>query len=154
DYMLSIHRLVQAVQIDTMKPEVQRQWAKRVILVVNQMFPGDSHDIATWPQCHRYLDQAQTCHELIRHYRFAFIGAANILERTGLYLEGHAVYDRAESLLQHALVIKEKMLEPNHPSMVSVLLHLAKVYSDEGRHKQTEPLLKQALAIAEKALGP
>jgi hypothetical protein len=59
DRMLSIHRLVQAVQIDMMEPGVQHQWAERVIKGVNEVFPNDPEDIAVWPRCLRYLDQVQ-----------------------------------------------------------------------------------------------
>ena len=34
----SIHRLVQAVQMDTMEPKVQRQWAERAVRGVEKAF--------------------------------------------------------------------------------------------------------------------
>jgi hypothetical protein len=70
EQMLSLHRLVQAVQIDTMEPEVQRQWARRVVLAVNEVFPHYSKDLATWSQCLRYLEQAQACDMLIQKHMF------------------------------------------------------------------------------------
>src|SRR5450759_3492446 len=47
----SIHRLVQAVQMDAMELEVQRQWAERVVRAVNEVFPDNPNDMATWTQC-------------------------------------------------------------------------------------------------------
>jgi nucleoside phosphorylase len=65
---LSMHRLVQAVQRDIMEPEMQRQWAERVVRALNQVFPRDPRDPTTWAQCLRYLDQVQVCDTLIAHY--------------------------------------------------------------------------------------
>src|SRR5690242_8262567 len=59
EHALSIHRLVQAVQMDTMELEMQRQWAESVVRAVNDVFPKDLQDTTVWPQCQRYLDQAQ-----------------------------------------------------------------------------------------------
>ena len=73
DHAFSIHRLVQAVQIDRMELEMQRQWAERVVRAVNDVFP-DPQDMATWPQCLRYLDQAQACHKLIEDYGLTCCG--------------------------------------------------------------------------------
>src|SRR6266567_1827249 len=39
--LLSIHRLVQVVQMERMTPQEQRLWAERVVLAVNAVFPRD-----------------------------------------------------------------------------------------------------------------
>src|SRR5205807_3574155 len=77
EHMLSIHRLVQAIQMDTMKAEVQSQWAERVVRAVNEVFPDDTKDITTWPQCLRYLDQVQACNTLIEQYMLSLLEAAS-----------------------------------------------------------------------------
>ena len=64
--MLRIHRLVQAALMSTLDGETQRQWAKAIVLAVNQVFPRDPLDITVWPQCLRYLDQVQTSSMWIR----------------------------------------------------------------------------------------
>ena len=79
--ILRIHRLVQAVQMDTMEPEVQYQWAERVVRAVNEVFPNPSLGMATWPQCLRYLDQAQVCDTLIAQYMLPLVEAARSEER-------------------------------------------------------------------------
>lgn len=88
---LSIHRLVQAVQMDMIEPQMQREWAERVVRAVNAVFPKDPTDLAVWPQCLRYLDQVQRCHTFIEQYTLPLIEAANLLYRTGLYLDGRMV---------------------------------------------------------------
>ncbi len=149
----SIHRLVQTVQRDTMEPEVQRQWAERVIRAVDTVFPDNPQDIATWPQCLRYLDQVQVCNTLIEQYTLPLIEAANLLNRTGIYLKDHALYAIAEPLHQRALAIWEQKFGPTHHYTATGLNNLALLYQTQGRHGEAEPLHQRALAIREQALG-
>lgn len=150
---LGIHRLVQAVQIDTMEPEVRRRWAARVIQAVNEVFPKKPQDRATWPQCLRYLDQAQACDTLIEQYKLPLITAALLLNRTGFYLEKHALYTVAEPLYQRALAICEQRLGTTHPNTAVNLSNLAVLYTIQGRYREAEPLYQRALAIDEQHFG-
>src|SRR5262249_10871068 len=60
--VLSLHRLVQVVQRDSMELEEQYQWAERVVRAVHGVFPHNpKEDVASWPQCLRYLEQVQAC---------------------------------------------------------------------------------------------
>jgi tetratricopeptide (TPR) repeat protein len=207
DHALSIHRLVQAVQRDRMEPEVQLRWAECVIRAVNHIFPRDPQDIASWPQCLRYLDQAQTCNALVEHYLFplatprslmrlikedapwrkiisfsnhvkhllprtslsrvtvhkgqssgreasTFIEAADLLDRTGLYLHNHALYPLAELLCERALAIRLVQLGPEHHDTGTSLHNLAGLYEQQGKYEEAEPLYERALAISERQLGP
>ena len=154
DHVLSIHRLVQAVQIDMMEPEVQRQWAERVIRAVNEVFPDNPQEVGTWPLCLRYLDQAQVCNMLIEQYTLPLIEAADLLSRTSLYLDEHALYTPAELLSQHALAICEQVLGPDHPDVATNLNNLASLYRGQGKYAEAESLIGRALAINEQALGP
>jgi tetratricopeptide (TPR) repeat protein len=51
------------------------------------------------------------------------------------------------------LEIREKALGPDHPSTANSLKNLGLFYAKRGRLLQAEPLLRRALAIAEKAVG-
>jgi tetratricopeptide (TPR) repeat protein/nucleoside phosphorylase len=150
---LSIHRLVQAVQRDRMERETQHHWAERVVRALNAVFPRDPQDLTTWPQCLKYLDQAQVCHALIEQYGFAFVEAASILNRTGFYLKEHALYALAEPLYQRALAICEQQLGAEHPDTATILDNLAVLYRAQGKYEQAEPLYQCALAIYEQHLG-
>ena len=153
NHTLSIHRLVQAVQRDQIEPEMQRQWAENVVRAVNLVFPDDPRDTAIWPQCLRYLDQAQACNTLIGQYTLQLIEAANLLNRTGLYLYKHASYTIAKPLYQRALAICEQELGATHSDTASSLNNLAELYRAQGKYAQAEPLLKRALLIREQELG-
>jgi tetratricopeptide (TPR) repeat protein/nucleoside phosphorylase len=152
----SIHRLVQVVQQDRMEPEAQRQWAERVVRAVNKVFPGNPHDMADWPQCLLYLDQAQKCHALIEHYGLAFAEAASVLSRTGTYLEVHALYTLAEPLYRRALAICEQKWGATHPLTATSLDNLAMLYDAQGKYTEAESLYQRALEIREQqgALHP
>ncbi|HET8844918.1 MAG TPA: tetratricopeptide repeat protein, partial [Ktedonobacteraceae bacterium] len=149
-----IHRLVQVVQQDAMAPEEQRQWAERVIRAVHSMFPRDPKaDVHSWPQCLRYLEQAQACDTLIQQYELFLPEAAELLDRVGTYLSEHASYTLAESLYQRSLRIWEHQMDQAHPSMTSTLNNLASLYLQQGKYGQAEPLYQRALSLREKQLG-
>jgi len=153
EHALSIHRLVQAVQRDRMEFETQCHWAERAVQAINAVFPGNPQDVATWSQCLRYLDQAQACHTLIENYGLALVVGASVLNRTGLYLYGHASYTIAEPLYVRALSIYEQELRPQHPNIASSLDNLAELYREQGKYAEAEPLYQRALSIREQELG-
>jgi tetratricopeptide (TPR) repeat protein len=152
-HMLSIHRLIQAVQMDLMEFDVQRSWAERVVRAVNEVFPDSPKDIATWPQGLRYLDQAQACSMLAIRYHLPLIEAGDLLNRTGLYLHEQALYLEAEQLYQSALHIREQQLGTEHPQTAASLNNLAELYRSQGKYEEAEPLYQRALAISERILG-
>jgi tetratricopeptide (TPR) repeat protein/transcriptional regulator with XRE-family HTH domain len=155
DRMLSIHRLVQAVQLDRMDSEEQHQWAERAISAVNTIFPRDpKNEIATWPQCLRYLEQAQACDRLIQDLQITLIEGAELLSRTGIYLYEHGSYAIAEPLYQRALHIWEQSLGPEHPQVASPLYNLANLYRKQGKYNEAESLYLQALRIWEQSPEP
>jgi tetratricopeptide (TPR) repeat protein len=152
-HTLSIHRLVQAVQIDTMEPAVQRQWAERVVRGVNEVFPRDPKEVVTWQQCLRYLEQVQACDSLIRQHMLMLIEAADLLSRTGIYLSEQGSYTMAEPLHQQVLAIREQQLGPEHPDTATTLDNLAGVYRTQGRYAEAELLYYRARIVREKVLG-
>jgi tetratricopeptide (TPR) repeat protein/transcriptional regulator with XRE-family HTH domain len=155
DHLLSIHRLVQAVQMERLSPEEQQQWAERLVRAVNVIFPRDPQDpVAAWPRCQRYLEQGQACDTLIQQHQLLLPEAAEVLERAATYLRERAMYARAEPLYQRALHIQEHLLEAEHPLIASLLNDLAVLYYQQGRYAEAEPLYEQALHIREQRLEP
>jgi tetratricopeptide (TPR) repeat protein len=45
-------------------------------------------------------------------------------------------------------------LGPDHPDTATSLNNLAKLYGNQGKYEQAEPLYQRALSIDERALGP
>jgi transcriptional regulator with XRE-family HTH domain/tetratricopeptide (TPR) repeat protein len=151
---LSIHRLVQAVQMEQISRAEQQQWASSVVLAVQHLFPHiQLDDTSSWPLCLRYLEQAQACDRWIQHYQLLFDEALDLLDRTGFYLEERALYSIAEPLLQRALHLREQHLGPDHLSAALSLQHLGMVYYRQGNYGQAGLLHMRALHIREQHLG-
>ncbi len=131
---LSIHRLVQAVLLDSMKADVQRQWAERVIRAVNEVFPSDASDVAAWSECLLYLDQVQACDSLIEHYTLLLFEAVDLLNRAGIYLEAHALHDVAEPLYR-----KDIFVETAFERRFQAMLRSAWQVTDQGRLQYDHP---------------
>jgi tetratricopeptide (TPR) repeat protein len=148
----TIHRLVQAVLRDEMSEGEQYEWAERAVRAVNCVFPSPQN-VANWPNCERYLLQAEVCADLIKQWEMTFPQAILLLNQTGYYLNERAHYTEAESLMEYALAIHERILGPNHSEIATNLNNLALLYDDEGKYEQAELLLQRALAIREKVLG-
>ena len=145
--MLTIHRLVQVVLIDTMELVGQRQWAERMVRAMDAIFPSNPEGVNTWPQCLRYIEQAQACNALIKQYTLGFIEAVALLNRAGTYLCSQALYTIAETLYQQALAISEQILGPEHLGTASILNNLAALYYKQGKYGETVRLSMRSLAI-------
>ncbi|HEY1350429.1 MAG TPA: tetratricopeptide repeat protein [Ktedonobacteraceae bacterium] len=151
---MSLHRLVQEVQLDRMQSLEHRQWARRVVCAVNALFPDDPKEgVDAWPQCLRYLEQAQACAALIRQYHLHLPEAARLLDRVGIYLREHASYSIAEDLFERAISIAAQH-ESEQLQVAFSLYNLGDLYREQGKCESAEPLLLQALSIREQTPGP
>jgi tetratricopeptide (TPR) repeat protein len=150
---LSVHRLVQAVQRESMTAEKEKEWKQRAIQAVNTSYP-DVREVSQWDTCERWLPHALVCAIWIEQESINIVDAASLLNRTGYYLNDRARYAEAEPLYQRALSIREQQLGPDHPDTATSLNNLAPLYRNQGKYEQAEPLLKRALSIWEQQLGP
>ncbi len=154
DRMLSIHRLIQVVQLDMIDPEEQSRWAERIVHVVNNLFPCQpNEDVSSWPQCLRYLEQVQACMMLIEQYRLQISEAADLLDRAGVYLRIHASYPLAEAFYQQVLCLHEKLWKRHHLETARTLNNLGMLCWQQGKYEQVEPYYDRALYICEEQLG-
>ncbi|GLV54265.1 tetratricopeptide repeat protein [Dictyobacter sp. S3.2.2.5] len=153
DRTLSVHRLVQAVQIDHLEVEAQRTWSERVVRALEIAFPADPKNVNTWPQCLRYLEQVQVCDELIQRYQLLLPEAADLLDRVGSYFLEHSMYSQAGTLYRRALALREQVWGVEHPQVACSLHHLAVLERANGNYEQAEPLFQRALDIRMHHLG-
>jgi tetratricopeptide (TPR) repeat protein len=149
---LNMHRLVQVVLKDGMDKKTQRRWAQQAVKAVNAAFPNVEY--STWPRCQACLPHALACAALIEQHTFTFPEAARLLGQVGWYLRDHALYAQAELLLQQALAIYEKSLDPKDTYIGSILNNLALLYRDQGKYAQAVPYGQRALDFYEKTRGP
>jgi tetratricopeptide (TPR) repeat protein/transcriptional regulator with XRE-family HTH domain len=150
-HFLSVHRLVQAVLRDGMDSKQQRHWAERAIRSINRAFPDV--EVATWARCQRYLPNVETTMLHLQEYGLSFPESARLLNAAATYLTAHAEYAQAEALLQKALTIRQRLLEPLHPDTALTLNDLGMLYLTQGKYQQAEPLLQKALTIRTQVLG-
>jgi tetratricopeptide (TPR) repeat protein len=152
-HTLSVHRLVQAVQRESMTAEEKKLWKQRVVQAVNTSYPN-VQEVSQWNACEQWLPHALVCTAWIEQEAMGMTEAASLLNRTGYYLHDRAHYAEAEPLFQRALAIHEQQLGPKHPDTAGSLHNLARLYQDQGKYSQAEPLYMRALAIREQQLGP
>ncbi len=153
---LSLHRLVQAVLLDTMTGAEQEQWSRRVIGALDAAFPEMQPEEPmpiVWQQCERLLPHTLRCLQRVMTAS-KFLTVASLAYKSAQYLYQRGLYEQIEPLYQRALSIWEQTLGPGHPQVASSLFGLAMHYVEQSRHEQAEPLFQRALSIWEQTLGP
>lgn len=150
----SIHRLMQAVLLDSMTEAERQEWSRRVMLALDAVFPEvqPTAELAIWKQCERLLPHTLLC--LHQHKGTEDdLPLASLACKAALYLCEGGQYGDAEALYQRALYIQERPHGPEHPQVATSLNYLAVLYWRQGRYADAEPLYQRALPILEKALG-
>lgn len=147
----TVHRLVQAVQRDSLPIEIQHQWMLRTVLAINATFPYT--EITNWPACERLLPHALLCASWIEQAQIITPVTARLLNETGVYLDARGRYAEAEPLYQQALAIRQQLLGPVHPGTAEILNNLAGLYQKQGKYSEAEPLYLRALDIREQHSG-
>lgn len=150
--MLRIHRIIQAVLIDSLPRRQQRQWASQAIRLVNRVFP-EVH-FATREACERYLPQAQHCATLIADFQLTFKEGALLLQRLGICYYQKACYREAETCLLQALQLLEKQQQATPQEIAQTLNALGLLYHRQARYQDAETVLLRALELNEQAFGP
>jgi tetratricopeptide (TPR) repeat protein len=145
----SVHRLVQLAARDVVSGDA-RSWARCAAAVAEAAFPEPTLEI--WPQCERLLAHARAA--LSGLGEGAFLPAARLSFRCGVYLRERGDYREAEALALTALALLEEVLGPQNAEVAAALHELAIVYIHEGRYGEASPHIERALAIREAALGP
>jgi transcriptional regulator with XRE-family HTH domain len=149
---LSLHRLVQAVLIDIMDEQAQRQWAEKTVQVVNHLFP--TIDGIQRQPAQQYILHAQACAKLIDLWNMEHVEAARLLHEAGTYFSMVAQYEQAELLLKRGLEIRERLLGSEHFAVAASLNNLGWNYQLQGKYGQAELALMGALKIVEQVEGP
>jgi tetratricopeptide (TPR) repeat protein len=150
DKTFSIHRLVQAVQLDNMERETQYLWANRALYAVNQALP---YVEAGTQQGQRFFLHAQACCSFIKEQHLASLEAAQLLHKTGRYLREASQYAQAESFCQEALQLYEALSDAPQIELVHCCSDLALVSERLGKFVEAEVLYGRAWVICERLYG-
>lgn len=145
---LSIHRLVQAVLMDKMDEETQRQWAERTVSAVLEAFVSANY--TSLVQYGLYVPHAQTCAGYIQHWHLASEEAADLLFVTGSYLRERAWYTSAEPFCEQALEVSEQVFGQEDIRTLNCLTNLAILRQEQERYTEAEQLFQEDLARCHK----
>lgn len=151
---LSMHRLVQAVLLNTMTEAERAEWSRRTIRALEALFPDvrPATEYAAWKQGARLLP-----HALLRLHQTdaaeESITLASLAHKVGQYLRERGQYAEAEPFFHRAVHIREQVLGAEHPDVATSLNYLGGLYWEQGRFAEAEPLYHRALHIREQALA-
>jgi tetratricopeptide (TPR) repeat protein len=79
---------------------------------------------------------------------------ASLLKRVGLCQESLGQYASAEASHRQELVLRKRVLRPEHPDTLTSISNLAQVLDRQGKYEEAEAMNRQTLAQREKVLGP
>jgi tetratricopeptide (TPR) repeat protein len=147
---LSLHRLVQAVIQEGMSEPERLVWLKRVIKVLDAVFPEVTYEV--WKQCEHLQLHVLTCAAAIQD-QSADPKLFQVLRKTADYLRERSQYKQAESLYERALRIGEQVLGREHPDLAGLLDGLAWVFLRQGKYEQAELMFQRALRLQDQEQG-
>jgi tetratricopeptide (TPR) repeat protein len=152
---LSLHRLVQAVLLDTMTEAEREQWTGRAMSALDLLFPDvrPATGYAIWKQCERLQLHALLCLQQAEALEES-LTFASLAYKMAQYLRTRGRYTEAEPLYQRALHVREQAYGPDHSQVAPSLNDLAILYWCLGKYEQAEPLYRRALRIWGQSLGP
>jgi serine/threonine protein kinase/tetratricopeptide (TPR) repeat protein len=64
------------------------------------------------------------------------------------------LYSRAQSLYEHTIEIRRRVLGPEHPDTLSSMNNLASVLDHQGRYAEAEKLYRETIDVKRRVLGP
>ncbi len=148
----SLHRLVQAVLIDDMASDLQKQWRKGVVQVLMAAFAEGDFD-KEWERCERLLPHVFTCAAWAQPELDSLRGASLLFLQASLYLYVRGRFSEAEQLCIRALSILENLpgTDDSFANMGRGLLSY--LYTRLGKNELAEPLRQRVFASIEKDLG-
>ena len=150
--LVAIHRLVQVVirNNDRMKAVGQQAWCERIVTALdNEVVSDDYYDHQVRKINEVYIPHI---HEVTNRINWREMDAKSqslliqLLLRMTYYLYNSGAYKSGVELALVALCISETSNGVNHPVTASSLNSLARLYENQGKYNEAEPLYQRALA--------
>ena len=151
---VSLHRLLQAVEQDTLSGADCKRWLDRAARLFNAFTPGSPDDARTWDVWLPLVPHAEALLENAKRHVVDTPPIALVANQFGLLLLARGAYSQAAPAFSRSLAISEKELGPEHPHVATYLNNLGEIHRIQGEYGKAEPLYHRALTIREKALGP
>jgi hypothetical protein len=115
----SLHRLVQAVLLDSITEEERERWIKQILSALEQGFPKQEQ--VTWKCCEQLLPQTLACLKQAEG-RAESPASASLAYKVALYLNVHGRYAEAEPFFLRSLHTWEHLLGSDHSHVTSPLI--------------------------------
>ena len=151
---LSMHRLVQAVLIDDMPPDLQRHWRERILHALDTSFEPTLND---WKLRDRLVPHITVGFKWSKDNQvIGIVGTlieASLFQKAGMHVFLRGNYQLAEVFLELSYLIYKHHLGAEHTDVASVLFNLATLSILQDMDGRAEYLLQQALAIQKNKLG-
>jgi tetratricopeptide (TPR) repeat protein len=137
---------------DKMPVAVQRETVKRLITVIEALFPAPN-DPTSQERCAPLYPLVPILAAYLKFLNIADETAGNLLNRAGFYavIVGRAA--EAESLYQTALTVRAEVLGKQHTAYASSLNNLADLYAAQMRYSDAIVHYQEALKIIKASLG-
>lgn len=151
----SMHRLVQAILLDSMTEAEQEQWNRHIIAALDAIFPEvlPSTSSTARKQAERLLAHTLLC--LQRSPGDAVSSqVASVAYKTAQYLRERGRYMEAKPLFLRAWHVYEQVLGAQCLEVATVLNYLGVLCLQQGQYAEAKPLLVRALHTHEQVLGP
>lgn len=121
NHCYSVHRLVQAVVRDDMKPDTQMQWLERGIAAT----AAPNYDFDNWSTYKQLLPHWLS---LIKQSKVNSEALVSISNQAGYYLAEQGEYKGAKLLLEKAYDLSKQLFGDEHPNVAQILNNLAELY--------------------------
>ena len=147
-----IHRLVQIAMHNWLKTKGQMSlWSGKALIQVVKVFPFPEHENrATWTT---YLPHAQRVLSFQEYFGNLEESHRELLSNVGWCFKVNGKYAEAEQMLRQTLMLKEKVLDKEHPSTLGSMNNLAIVLDSQGKYEEAEQMHRQTLMLKKKMLG-
>jgi len=147
-----IHRLVQIAMHNWLKTKGQMSlWSGKALIQVVKVFPFPEHENrATWTT---YLPHAQRVLSFQEYFGNLEESHRELLSNVGWCFKVNGKYAEAEQMLRQTLMLKEKVLDKEHPSTLGSMNNLAIVLDSQGKYEEAEQMHRQTLMLNKKMLG-
>jgi len=146
DGAVLVHRLVQAIALAQVSPDVASQWKQAAAALVEAAIPADTRLPAAWPACAVLLPHARAVLDL----------TSGGLRRIARYLGHSGNYPAARDLLQLIADAHrdDDVYGPEHPDTMTARGNLAYWTGEAGDAAGARDQYAKLLPIRERILGP
>ena len=144
DWVVSVHRLVQAITLDQMPAGLAGAWRQAAAAVIEAAIPELPQQLGTWPVFAALLPHAQA----------ALAADSNGMERVAAYLGYSGNHMAARELYRRVVEERARVLGPEYPTTLLARAEVAFFTGEVGDVAGARDQLAALLPLRERVLGP